>query len=80
MNPEKFASLLSIIALRLAEVKATQEIVLKAQATFLATLSNTHWEPIFEDLRAQAREASAQYAKQVLDELLQQLGQEPPKN
>lgn len=50
-------------------MKATQEITLKVLAQFVASMSRVPWEPIFEDLRKQAQEASAVYQQQLLNEL-----------
>ncbi len=69
MDPETLSSLYAITAAKLAEIKATQEIILKAQAHFLATLSEQPWEPVFEDLRQQAREAAEVYREQILNEI-----------
>ena len=65
---ERFSALVAMVASRLAEVKATQEIILKAQATFLASVTRTEWEPIFEDLRRQAKEAADKYREATLRE------------
>jgi len=69
MTPEHLAALYSLTLSRLAEVKATQEIILKTLATFVGTMSHQPWEPIFEDLREQAQEASRVYREQLLNEL-----------
>lgn len=69
MNEEFYTALASLTLSRLAEIKATQEIILKAQARFVAQLAEQPWEPIFEDLRQQAREAAEVYRLQILNEL-----------
>ena len=69
MTPEdKLSALYALTAAKLAELKATQEIILKTQSHFLAKLSGSPWEPIFEDLRAQARTAAGEYKRQTLAE------------
>lgn len=78
MNTDRIASLLAIVAARFAELKATQEIVLKTQAHYLAALTGEDWKPLFEDLRDQAREAADQYRKQVLAEMALLSGHPPP--
>lgn len=86
MNDARFASLYAITAAKLAEIKATQEIILKAQAHFVATLTQQPWEPIFEDLRTQAAEAARVYREQTLNELnflleeKSRAHEEPPPN
>lgn len=66
---QRLTALYSITVAKLSEIKATQEIILKAQATFLAALSKSDWKPIFEDLRQQAREAANVYREQSLNEI-----------
>lgn len=68
-NPDQLAALYSLTAARLAEIKATQEVILKAQATFLGVVTHQPWEPVFEDLRNQAREAARVYREQILNEI-----------
>lgn len=69
MESPLYSALASLTLSRFAEIKATQEIILKTQATFVAKLAGQPWEPIFEDLRQQAREAAEVYRRQILNEI-----------
>lgn len=82
MEEANLRELMVLTVRRLADIKATQEIILKTQATFVAKVSGQDWQPLFEDLRKQAQEASAVYQEQLLNELalLQRKPGNPRKN
>jgi glutamyl-tRNA reductase len=70
MNDEaRFTALYAIVASKLAEIKATQEIILKSTAEFLAVAAQADGKEIFADLRKQAAELAETYREQVLTEL-----------
>jgi predicted GTPase len=78
MDEATLTQVLVPVVFRLAEIKATQEIILKVQAQFVAAQTSQPWEPLFEDLRAQAREAAVKYREQILNEVLVQIQQKKP--
>lgn len=69
MDDAKLQELMVLTARRLADVKATQEIILKTLATLVGVMTQKDPEPYFEELRAQAREASVVYQEQLQNEL-----------
>lgn len=57
------------VANRLGEIKATQEIILKTLAHFVAAQTHQPWEPLYDEMRAQAEAAATAYRHQFVDEL-----------
>jgi len=80
MTPEeRLSRLCALLIERLVKVEAQSEVILKSQAHFLAKVANVEWQPIFQDLENQVREAAAIRRKIVEQEFerLRQRGNAP---
>lgn len=69
MTPEqRLATIAALLAERLARVEAQNDIILKSQAHFLATMARTDWKPIHQDLQDQVNEVLEVRRREVLEE------------
>lgn len=61
--------MIALLVERMARLEAQNDVLLKTQAHFLATVAKTDWLPIHQDLQQQVSEVLSQRRSEVLAEL-----------